>query len=127
MASLGYHPPIFMYHSVSFLFEAPFSNAVRIRPSIFAKQMQYLKDHHYQVVDLDVLFQKVIEGEKLSPKTIAITFDDGYLDNYVNAFPILKFYQFPATFFLITGSIGKDPKFMTWDQAREIEQHQIRF
>ncbi len=127
MIRLGYHPPILMYHSVAFSFEAPFPGCVRIRPSVFAKQMQYLKDHRYQVMDLDVLFQKVVEGESLPPKTVAITFDDGYLDNYVNAFPILKFYGFPATIFLVTHNIGNDPKFITWDHAREMEKNGIRF
>lgn len=127
MFSRAYHPPILMYHSVAFLFEAPFPNAVRIRPSIFAKQMEYLKDHRYNVVDLDLLFQWIIEGKELPPKTIALTLDDGYLDNYVNAYPILKFYGFPATVFLITRCIGRDPQFITWDQAREMEKSGIRF
>ena len=127
MTRAGYHPPILMYHSVAFLFEAPLQGAVRIRPSIFAKQMQYLKDHHYNVVDLDLLFQWILEGKELPPKTIALTLDDGYLDNYVNAYPILKLYGFPATVFLITRNIGRDPKFITWDQAREMEKNGIRF
>jgi len=127
MFSFGYHPPILMYHSVTLSFEAPFPNAVCIHPSVFAKQMQYLKDHNYHVVDLDFLFQKITQGEKILPKTLAITFDDGHLDNYVNAFPILKSHKIPATIFLITGSIEKNPKFMTWDQAREMENYGIRF
>ncbi|MBI3018331.1 MAG: polysaccharide deacetylase family protein, partial [Deltaproteobacteria bacterium] len=127
MFSKAKHLPILMYHSVAFLFESPFPNAVRIRPSIFAKQIQYLKDHRYHVVDLDFLFQWVIEGKELSPKTIALTLDDGYLDNYVNAYPILKFYGFPATVFLVTRNIGQNPKFMTWEQAREMEKNGIRF
>ncbi len=127
MDRLGYHLPILMYHSVAFLFDAPFPECVRIRPSIFAKQMKYLKDHHYNVIEVDFLFQEIVEGRSLPPKTIAITLDDGYLDNYVNAYPILKFYGFPTTVFLITGSIGIDPKFMTWDQVREMEKNGIRF
>jgi peptidoglycan/xylan/chitin deacetylase (PgdA/CDA1 family) len=49
-----------------------------------------------------------------------ITFDDGHRSNYEEAFPILERYALKATFFVVTGRIGTDSEFMTWNQAREL-------
>jgi peptidoglycan/xylan/chitin deacetylase (PgdA/CDA1 family) len=58
---------------------------------------------HYKVVSLTELLERLNGG---SPKPVmAITFDDGYQDNYYNAFPVLARYGLPATIFLTTGSI----------------------
>jgi peptidoglycan/xylan/chitin deacetylase (PgdA/CDA1 family) len=46
---------------------------------------------------------------------VAITFDDGYADAYEAAYPLLKKYGFKATFYIITGLVGK-PRYLTWEQ-----------
>ena len=53
----------------------------------------------------------------------AITFDDGYKDNYQNAYPILKKYDFKATVFVISSFLGVYPNYLTWDQAREMDEN----
>jgi len=71
-------------------------NGLRVSPDNFEKQIKYLKDNNWHSVTMNEL----IENRKtLNYKTVAITFDDGYEDNFINAFPILKKYNFKATIF----------------------------
>jgi peptidoglycan/xylan/chitin deacetylase (PgdA/CDA1 family) len=73
-----------------------------ISTQLFEQQMRFLA-RHYKVVTLDRLLQCLEHGR---PETVvAITFDDGYEDNYCNAFPILRRYGLPATIFLTTGCL----------------------
>lgn len=58
---------------------------------------------HYTVVSLGDLVDRMAEGS--AEPVLAITFDDGYEDNYQCAFPILRRYELPATIFLTTGSV----------------------
>ena len=62
-------------------------------------------------------------GEQLPEKSVAITFDDGYISIYDTAFPMLQSYGFPFTLFLSTGPIDKQQQnYMNWDQIREMSQ-----
>ncbi|NOT94920.1 MAG: polysaccharide deacetylase family protein [Nitrospira sp.] len=72
--------------------------------SVFAEQMQFLAEH-YHVVALETAVELLRKGD-LPENSVAITFDDGYKDNYLHAFPILKRLGIPATIFLATGVIG---------------------
>jgi peptidoglycan/xylan/chitin deacetylase (PgdA/CDA1 family)/CelD/BcsL family acetyltransferase involved in cellulose biosynthesis len=89
---------IFYYHRVNDDNDS-FFEAMPAR--IFDQQMRYLA-RHYKVASLEEILRHLEDGE--SPETlVGITFDDGYRDNYENAFPILERYQIPATIFLTTG------------------------
>jgi peptidoglycan/xylan/chitin deacetylase (PgdA/CDA1 family) len=70
----------------------------------FTRQMECLK-RHFRVLPLVELLEAV-ERAKVPKDAIAITFDDGYRDNYDHAFPILRQLDLPATFFLATGVIS---------------------
>lgn len=82
---------------------------------------------YFQVVSLVALIDQVGRAESLRGY-LAITFDDGYLDNFTNGYPILKKLGLPATFFVTTQFIGNDIvapwdhhnpfPWMTWDQVR---------
>jgi len=76
----------------------------------FESQMRYLSKTH-KILPLNKLAEYLREGRYLDKKVAVVTFDDGYKDNYNNAFPILKKYDVPATVFLVTGHIGSENLF----------------
>ncbi len=71
----------------------------------FLRQMEYLRTY-WNPVPLSEAVEHLIHGSELAPRSVAITFDDGHIDNYTNAFPVLKKLGIPATIFLSTGYIG---------------------
>lgn len=113
--------PVLMYHSV----EYEKDNPVRIPTKNFREQMKYLYDNNYKTLSLDDL-NRYFEGEiEIPEKSLVITFDDGYEDNYINAYPILKEYGFKATIFAITNTIDKDSSYLTTNQLIEMQQNGI--
>ena len=94
--------PILMYHDLT---EGP-SNTVSAAQ--FAQQMDALQAAGYTPVRIQAVEQFVRNGTDLPGKPVLITFDDGYLSNYEIAWPILRGHGFPAVFFTIGISIGKD-------------------
>jgi len=73
---------------------------------LFARQMETL-DRYFNVLPLEELVERAAKSD-VPPNAVAITFDDGYQDNYENAFPILKQFGLPATIFLATGAIDSN-------------------
>ena len=79
----------------------------------FEHQMDILKENNVKTLTIDEFYDYVI-GEKEIPKnTVLITFDDGYKNNYVNAYPILKKRNQKALIFLITSKINKKEEIYT--------------
>lgn len=111
--------PILIYHSVRphGQNESPIQKYYDVSPDSFAKEMQYLNDHGYVVIGLDYLAQALDQNIILPKKPIVITFDDGWRNQYAYAFPILRKFNYTATFFIYTNAIGHD-YFLTWDQVR---------
>ena len=101
-----YVVPILMYHSIN-PHSDPCVARLIVSPQCFQRQMRFLKDNRYNVVTLKTLAELIKNKKKIPPRTLAITFDDGYKDNYTYAFPILKGYSLPATIFLILNEIGR--------------------
>src|SRR5215208_3256781 len=92
-----------------------FKPNVSATPEDFNRQMEYLAKW-FHVISLHDLVEW-LEGRKDLPAFAAlITFDDGYLDNYSSAFPILRQHHVPALIFLTTEHIGTDAPFY-WDMA----------
>ena len=69
---------------------------------------------HFEIVTLKALLDDLEQGRSISRK-LAVTFDDGYLDNYTSAAPVLSELSIPATFFIATGFIGTD-RVPWWDE-----------
>lgn len=90
--------PVLMYHHVN----PNMGDMITVTPEVFEAQMRYIKGAGYRTLCLDEL-ASVIEG-RLRPreKCTVITFDDGYLDNYAFAYPILKYYGLKAVVFIVT-------------------------
>lgn len=105
--------PVLMYHAVSddniWGIKSLYVSPARLR-----EQLQYLKDNGYEPIffsDLNHLSDYY--------KPVLITFDDGYDNNYRNAYPLFKEFNMKATFFVITNAIGRD-RYMTAEQLREM-------
>ena len=93
--------PVLMYHHVS-----PHPGLVTVSPETFEEHIAYLARKKYHALTADE-FLEFLQGKRaLSGRNVLITFDDGYLDNYVYAWPILQRYGLKATIFAITGLIG---------------------
>lgn len=95
-------------------------NTLSVPPDKFEAEMDYLAKNGYTPITLDTLFA-IFHGQAASPaKPVVITFDDGYIDFYTTAFPILKRFNFHAVAFIPSGLIGSG-FYMNWNQIKEIQ------
>ncbi len=122
--------PILMYHYLS---EPPTgADAIRqdlsVVPDIFEAQLAYLRQAGYETISLEDLAYALSQESELPPKPIIITFDDGYRDNYENAFPLLRKYGYIATFFVFTEPIDTyNVSYLTWEMIIEMHQAGMKF
>ncbi len=119
--STAYTVPILMYHSIDYNDK---SSKLSVSPENFAKQMEFLYKNRYNVVSLEKAVSYIKNKERPPRKTVAITFDDGFQNNYQYVYPLLKRYKMPATLFVIVNRIG-DPGFVTWDEVKEMSDSGI--
>lgn len=105
-------PPVLVliYHRVTVLQDDP--HLLAVSPENFRAQMQFLK-RSFRVVR----FEEVWSG--LRERAVAVTFDDGYADNALEALPVLEDVGVPATFFVSTGTLGTREEFW-WDELERI-------
>ncbi len=108
------------YHQV-----ADTNNPLAVHVSDFDTQMKFLADSGCITITPDELYAGINGEIELPPKPVLITFDDGYIDNYTNAFPILKKYKLRATIFVIPAFTSVYPGYMTWEQLKEMESKGI--
>lgn len=112
-----------MYHSIADRPENPFS----VSPDAFAAQMDILNDK-YTVIPLERAKEYLAGNISLKQDVIALTFDDGLMDAYLNGYPVLIERNLPATFFLPTGFMSSgDERFIDWRDAREMAANGISF
>ncbi len=115
------NPPVLIYHKI----DLPTSD-VRIRGAYtarkkFERQITYLKKNGFVFYTASELVKHYSDHGKFPDKGIALTFDDGWKDNYLNAFPILKKFGVKATIFLVPACIGKTTDLVTADGEGERE------
>ena len=115
--------PVLMYHYLS----TPPDDAdiyrrdLSVPPELFADHLDRLLAEGYAPVSLYQVIDSLQRGAPLPQKPVVITFDDGYRDNYVNAFPLLKERGMPATIFVVTDFMDEErPEYLTWAMAREM-------
>ena len=111
-----YVVPVLMYHKID---ENSKESKLSVSPESFKAQMKFLRDNNYNVLSLSKLADLVKSKRPIPYKTVAVTFDDGYENNYTNAFSSLKEYNIPATIFMPVNKIGKKG-YLTWSQLKEI-------
>jgi glycosyltransferase involved in cell wall biosynthesis/peptidoglycan/xylan/chitin deacetylase (PgdA/CDA1 family) len=96
----------------------------------FLKQIDYLVRHGYKVVPINDVVSYVKGKKTLPPRSVCLTFDDGYHDNYGAVFAILKKYDVPVTIFLSTKYMASDDsqeidlgigeRFLSWGEIKEM-------
>lgn len=115
--------PILMYHYVSVppIDADEYRLDLSVSPSHFADHLLYLRSAGYTSIDLYHLLDALTWGRPLPDKPVIITLDDGYRDNYENAFPQLLEYGYTATFFVLTEPMDHNSeRHMTWSQTEEM-------
>lgn len=112
---LQQHGLILMYHRIAEIGHDPWSLCVT--PANFRQQLEVLT----RVADVVPLaeFSQRLKSARAKRPTIAITFDDGYRDNYTAALPLLQTFNAPATIFITSGAIGRSEPFW-WDLLAEL-------
>ena len=103
------------------------SNPYFMSVSQFEKQMKYLAENNYQCLSMKEVENYYHGKKEISKKAICLTFDDGYEDNYQNAYPILKKYGFTGTIFVITDFVSNQPNYLTWEQIKEMKANGMDF
>src|SRR5690606_34241856 len=95
--------PVLMYHHVS-----PDNDMITTTPERFESQLAWLAEAGFSTLDAQGL-AAFLAGEPMPEKSVVLTFDDGFLDNWVYAHPLLARYGMRAVLFAITGQIGDGP------------------
>ena len=129
-------PLILAYHSIS----QTRTDNLTVSAADFRRQMEWLSRSRYETVTLS---QYVNRDNRRTDRSVVITFDDGYADNYTTAFPILRDHGFVATVFLVSDYVGTDhiywwdePKaghdrspyrLLSWNEVHEMEEYGIEF
>ena len=106
---------ILMYHRVIDMDADPWSLCVS--PRHFAEHLEILRKHAHPV-GLRQLVQ-AHQNSNIPDRAVAVTFDDGYADNLINAKPLLEQYAIPATVFVASGALGQEREFW-WDELERI-------
>ncbi len=122
--------PILMYHYVSTPPEG--ADAIRrdlsVTPAQFEEHLAYLRQAGYETVTMKELAYALSGHTTLPPKPVIISFDDGYRDNYENAFPLLRKYGYTGIFFVFTQVIDTyNLSYLTWEMVKEMHQAGMEF
>ena len=103
--------PVFMYHHINL----HLGDLVTLTPGGFENHLRVLAEKGIETLFMNELVE-FLRGEKELPRSaVALTFDDGNLDNWVYAFPLLEKYRARATIFVITSWMTDGPKRNQWD------------
>ena len=118
-AKPGVGAPILMYHyiRVNPVASDTLGYNLSVTPADFAAQMAFLAERGYRTVSIAELLAEI--GKPSHDKVIALTFDDGYLDAYTAALPVLRERQMRATFYVVSGFVGRGG-YLNADQVREM-------
>jgi peptidoglycan/xylan/chitin deacetylase (PgdA/CDA1 family) len=127
---------VLVYHSIN-----PRKSSVCQTPESFEEHMQWISDH-CTVIPFGRAVEEAATHSDRNRPAVAVTFDDGYSDNYVHAFPTLVRYKIPATFFLTSGLLqgeravvdrlrraawdGTEPA-LSWTQIQEMRAGGMEF
>jgi peptidoglycan/xylan/chitin deacetylase (PgdA/CDA1 family) len=97
--------PILLYHHIG---TSPINSRYYVPPETFEQEIKVLYDWGFTTIPIEMLVEAITKGGKLPPHPILITFDDGHVDNYTNAFPIMKKYGFTGVLYIVYNFLGKE-------------------
>jgi peptidoglycan/xylan/chitin deacetylase (PgdA/CDA1 family) len=101
--------PIIRYHAVTP--RATYcTRKIAVTPERFDQHLAFLAAN-YRVISIDDVVRSIATNSPFPPRAVCITFDDGYLDNYEYAFPLLKKYGMAATFYVVAGPVVRGERF----------------
>jgi peptidoglycan/xylan/chitin deacetylase (PgdA/CDA1 family) len=127
----GRRGAILRYHSVTDDERTTLSyldHGLMVTRTAFRTQLRYLR-RFYHVLSLDEMVDRLHRGHTLPRGAVAITFDDGYRDNYTHAYPVLRAEGLPATFYVTTGCLDGGPPLWTAKlrfMVRKTREHDVR-
>jgi peptidoglycan/xylan/chitin deacetylase (PgdA/CDA1 family) len=128
---------VLMYHKVN----DRLGNRMSVPVSLFDEQMDQLRHLGYSVVGLESVLAHFAGGDRLPPRSVLVTFDDGYRDNLENAVPVLRRYGYPAVLFVPIGYLDESRPLpheerlaasgivnptLRWDELAELEAAGVR-
>lgn len=116
--------PILYYHSVLPDAEVTTPNEVTISPEKLREELMLVKELGYTTLTMSEFDAYINDNKPIPEKSILITFDDGYTDNYAHAFPILKELNMKATIFMIASQVDSG-YYMSAAQLREMSDYGI--
>jgi peptidoglycan/xylan/chitin deacetylase (PgdA/CDA1 family) len=130
--------PIVFYHKIDYPPPDARLRGAYTTPPRFARQMAFLKKRGTVFYTAAELIKYFREHASFPPNGLAVTFDDGWRDNYENAFPVLQRYGIKATIFLVSSCIGEVSRkavgdgegaraHLTRTQILEMSEHGIEF
>ena len=109
--------PVLNYHQIN----DRDHNALTLSTPEFEAQMKYLAENGYHTITPAELADHLENGTALPEKPILLTFDDGYIDNYKNAYPILLKYGLKGSIYIITDYLDVYPNYLTWAISKEMQ------
>lgn len=121
--------PIIMYHGV--LKDSKYWGKYVVSPDLFESDLRYLTENGYTTIVVQDLIDYVETGAPLPEKPVMLTFDDGYYNNYLYAYPLLKQYNCRAVISVIgcysekfsqTEDFNPFYSHLSWDQIREMAE-----
>jgi peptidoglycan/xylan/chitin deacetylase (PgdA/CDA1 family) len=122
--------PVLMYHRIADLSEAeersPVMRDLTVSPADFEAQVRYLADNGFTFLLARDVERAVQQGLPLPRKSVAITMDDGYKDNFEQAFPILRKYGAVATIFLVSATVST-PGHVSWDDCQIMRRDRVGY
>lgn len=107
---------ILLYHSIADVQNDPFQ--LHVSPEHFESHLKILS-RYCNTISIDELIDNLKKGHKLPKRAVALTFDDGYANNFTVATPLLEKYKIPATLFVTTGQVDSNREFW-WDILEQL-------
>lgn len=108
--------PILLYHHID---TSPVKSIYYVPPETFEQEIKALHEWGYESISIKMLVQAITVGEKLPPHPIVITFDDGHVDNYTKAFPIMQKYGFKGVLYIVVNFMDT-PGYLSHEQILEM-------